>query len=148
MLQEKLPYKMYIGSEVPSKPSPNWTRFVCVSDTHNTVNSENFHLPDGDILLHAGDLTKNGALSQIESVVDWLKSLPHGRKIIIAGNHETCLDIPFYQHNWRRFHTQKQNSVKALEIIRNAACGIVYLEDESFTIPENGYNIYGSPYSP
>ena len=39
------------------------TRFVCISDTHNS----NVHLPDGDVLIHAGDLTNQGSHSEVRS---------------------------------------------------------------------------------
>lgn len=35
------------------------TRIVCVSDTHNSTVS----LPQGDVLIHAGDLTTQGSLA-------------------------------------------------------------------------------------
>src|SRR5258708_29118897 len=38
----------------PLKPAA-WTRFVCISDSHG----ETFPLPPGDVLIHAGDLTRN-----------------------------------------------------------------------------------------
>lgn len=38
----------------PSRPTePGWTRFICISDTHSRI----FPIPDGDILIHAEDLT-------------------------------------------------------------------------------------------
>lgn len=37
------------------------TRFVCVSDTHN----RNVGLPDGDVLIHAGDITNNGNYDEV-----------------------------------------------------------------------------------
>lgn len=37
------------------------TRFVCISDTHNYT----FKLPKGDVLIHAGDLTNQGSLSEV-----------------------------------------------------------------------------------
>ncbi|CAG8795955.1 2232_t:CDS:2, partial [Dentiscutata erythropus] len=55
----------------------DWTRFVCVSDTHNKVSLETYNVPEGDVLLHSGDLTEVGKLVQIEAAIDWIKSLPH-----------------------------------------------------------------------
>ena len=37
------------------------TRFVCISDTHNCT----VKLPKGDVLIHAGDLTNQGSLSEV-----------------------------------------------------------------------------------
>lgn len=39
------------------------TRFVCVSDTHNTT----VKLPKGDVLIHAGDLTNQGGFSEVRA---------------------------------------------------------------------------------
>ena len=33
-------------------------RFVCTSDTHNQTDGYNFQIPDGDVLLHAGDFSQ------------------------------------------------------------------------------------------
>jgi len=45
-------------------------------------------VPDGDVLLHAGDLTELGRLAEMERVMEWLCALPHPVKIIIGGNHD------------------------------------------------------------
>ncbi|RIB13944.1 Metallo-dependent phosphatase-like protein [Gigaspora rosea] len=148
MSQKNLPEHLYISSKIPDKPAPDWTRFVCVSDTHNKVSLKTYNVPEGDVLIHSGDLTEVGKLDQIKTAVDWIKSLPHKYKIVIAGNHDTTLDKPFYEESWNRFHHDKEDADEAINMVRNAGHGIVYLEDESFTIPENGYQIYGSPYTP
>ncbi|CAG8600774.1 1378_t:CDS:2 [Cetraspora pellucida] len=148
MSQQSLPNHVYISSKIQDKPAPDWTRFVCVSDTHNKVSLETYHVPEGDVLLHSGDLTEVGKLDQIKTAVNWIKSLPHKHKIVIAGNHDSTLDKPFYEEYWSKFHHYKENSDDAIDMIRNAGHGIVYLEDESFTIPESGYQVYGSPYTP
>jgi hypothetical protein len=61
---------------------------VCISDTH----TQTCNIPDGDILIHAGDMTNKGTVAEIQSHVDWLDSLPHAHKVAIAGNHDTYLD--------------------------------------------------------
>ena len=88
---------------LPSHPGTSWTRFVCISDTH----SRKFRVPQGDVLLHAGDLSSQGCLEHLETTLQWLKSLDHRVKMftfnfcyilyvdwnlnsprIIAGNHD------------------------------------------------------------
>ena len=54
-----------IKTKVPNdKPTPvdeNKVRFVCLSDTHGRVEDrEDFVVPAGDVLLHAGDFTMSG----------------------------------------------------------------------------------------
>lgn len=62
---------------------------ACISDTHTRKLSS---VPDGDILLHAGDLTNAGTVEEIQEAIDWLKTLPHKYKVVIAGNHDGWLD--------------------------------------------------------
>lgn len=113
------------------------TRFVCVSDNHDGYE---FELPDGDILLHAGDFTQNGTEEEIERFLNWLKSLKQYRlKIFIVGNHES-----------RRFVTKKRYKKFApvIEQIKSdqnlfVEHGIVYLEDKMFQDSVTGWKFYG-----
>ncbi|KAF2263800.1 Metallo-dependent phosphatase [Lojkania enalia] len=74
------------SSPTPSKPP---IRVVCISDTHNQIPDD---IPPGDILIHAGDLTNNGSVAEIQKQVDFLNSLPHKEIVVISGNHDTYLD--------------------------------------------------------
>jgi hypothetical protein len=76
---------------VPCKPPPSKPsiKIVCISDTHNNLPSP---IPDGDLLIHCGDLTNNGTLAEIQVELDWLAALPHKHKIVIAGNHDSYFD--------------------------------------------------------
>ena len=51
-------------------------RLVCIADTHNTHHAQP-HLPQGDILIHAGDLTQSGTDRELDDALAWLNSLPH-----------------------------------------------------------------------
>lgn len=44
------------------------------------------------MLIHAGDLTNNGTVSEIQAQLDWLDKLPHQFVIVIAGNHDSYFD--------------------------------------------------------
>jgi predicted phosphodiesterase len=70
----------------PAQPS---IRVVCISDTHTHI-AEN--VPEGEILIHAGDMTNAGSVAEIQKQVDWLASLPHKEVVVISGNHDTYLD--------------------------------------------------------
>ena len=64
----------------PTSPPPcpdSWTRFVCISDTH----SGTFPVPDGNVLLHGGDLTETGTEEEFNTTMEWLYSLPHPTKM-------------------------------------------------------------------
>lgn len=120
---------------IPAQSLTNPVSVVCVSDTHNAQPK----LPDGDILIHAGDLTQSGSLQELQKTVDWLRSQPHASKIVIAGNHDLILDANF---------PQKDTSASGEAIYWGE---IIYLQDSETTITcDNGrrLRIYGSPYSP
>lgn len=57
------------------------TRIVCISDTHNQTPK----LPQGDVLIHAGDMTKQGTRAELEKTVRWLEAADFEAKIVIAG---------------------------------------------------------------
>ena len=117
--------------------STSVTRFVCISDNHDNYD---FILPDGDILLHSGDFTRNGTESEIETFVNWLKSLTRYRlKIVTVGNHES-----------KRFYTRKRYKKQPFvidELKKDASLvskyGIVYLQDQAFQDPLTGWKFYG-----
>ena len=66
-------------------------RIVCISDTHGFESSLG-PLPDGDILIHAGDFWKDGrhadALIAHVQFDQWLAQQPHPIKIVVRGNHD------------------------------------------------------------
>jgi predicted phosphohydrolase len=62
-------------------------RLVLLSDTHEL--HREVEVPDGDILIHAGDFTMfSKSMSAIADFNTWLGELPHRHKILIYGNHE------------------------------------------------------------
>ncbi|KAF9558986.1 Metallo-dependent phosphatase [Agrocybe pediades] len=142
----------YTPWELPPKPSEDWTRFVCISDTH----TRSFEVPPGDVLLHAGDLTNTGTLADFQQTVDWLCGLPHPVKIIIAGNHDLPLHKSWYEHHYSRWHSfRKQDTGSILNVLKGAQAdhaGLVYLQDEDyeFQTKDGGriWSVYGSPWSP
>lgn len=99
-------------------------RIVALSDTHGY--HDEVDVPDGDILIFAGDMCGHSTIDSVEEFGYWMDTLPHEHKIYIAGNH----DWPFVNQKERA-----KNRVNA-----------IYLED-GFTII-NGIKIYGSPWTP
>ena len=62
------------------------TRFVCVSDTHNSSPEDgSFKLPKGDVLIHAGDLTKQGTFPELRATLDWIDKADFEVKLVVAG---------------------------------------------------------------
>ncbi|WPG99363.1 Hypothetical protein R9X50_00217700 [Acrodontium crateriforme] len=121
----------------PVLESPS-IRVVCISDTHDLKASE---IPDGDLLIHAGDLTNAGTPADIQAQIDWLDGLPHQHKVAIAGNHDTWLDPRSRQ---TLSVTEKKEKVDWK--------GIWYLQHSSATLSfHNGareLRLYGAPQIP
>jgi len=102
-------------------------RIVCLSDTHCQTNS--IDVPDGDVLIVAGDVCLSGRMHELQQFDEFLGQLPHKHKLFVAGNH----DIPF-----DCFTTEK-----AATLLKNATC---YLESSSIEI--EGVKLWGSPWQP
>lgn len=100
-------------------------RLVIISDTHGSLHK--IKIPDGDLLVHCGDLTGRGKLAEVERFNQGLGELPHRQKVVIAGNHD-----------WA-FQTDP-------EAARAAITNARYLQDELVEI--FGLRIYGSPWQP
>ncbi|KAG5980069.1 hypothetical protein E4U55_004431 [Claviceps digitariae] len=135
-------------------PAVHRTRIVCISDTHNCT----VKLPEGDVLIHAGDLTNQGSFSEISRAVKWLEEADFQAKIVIAGNHDITLDETFYSQHGHAFHNNSktpQSSEECLNLF-SASRSITYLNHESATIrldsakgaPLTQFTVFGSPYSP
>ena len=73
---------------------PFQIRMVCISDTHSAVEHVElpFKIPDGDILIHAGDFTNYGEVDKVKEFNAWLGTLPHTYKIVVAGNRDISFD--------------------------------------------------------
>ena len=100
-------------------------RLVAISDTHGL--HRQLTIPDGDILIHAGDMTGHGQVEQVADFNAWLGTLPHRYKIVIAGNHDFCFEA---------------EPVTTAALLTNC----IYLFDEATTLA--GLNFYGSPWQP
>jgi len=65
-------------------------KLVCISDTHG--DHEQVSLPDGDVLIHAGDITGHGTEKDFLDFLTWFNSQPHAHKLFVAGNHDRYLE--------------------------------------------------------
>ena len=98
-------------------------RIVAIADTH--LFTDDLVLPDGDVLVHAGDLCRRGNFGELERAAAWIAAQPHRHKVVIAGNHDWAF-------------VDEPDRARAL-----FAC---YLQDEAATI--DGVRFYGSPWQP
>ena len=62
-------------------------RIVSISDTHNR-HKQLPPLPAGNVLVHAGDFSTAGKVTELRSFLEWFSSHPHDQKILICGNHD------------------------------------------------------------
>src|SRR5262245_43903040 len=102
-------------------------RVVAIADTHG-LHARMPSVPDGDLLVHAGDLTGRGSLGELELAFQWLAGLPHRHKVVIAGNHDFALELA------------------AEEAEALVPEGVHYLLDAGVEI--DGLRIWGSPWQP
>lgn len=137
-------------------PELRKTRFVCLSDTHNACPADGaFKLPKADVLIHAGDLTRQGTFAELRRTLDWIDHADCEVKIVIAGNHDITLDPIFYKEHGLRFHNQSPQEPQACIDLFKKYPSITYLNHESSHIylkredgPRTSFKVFGSPYSP
>ncbi|KAM4056996.1 calcineurin-like phosphoesterase [Hirsutella rhossiliensis] len=106
-------------------------RVVCISDTHDHI----VDVPAGDILIHAGDLTIDGSAHSIQKQLDWLKSLSHQVKVVVAGNHDGFFDA----------NTHSDGQVRPRDVLDLA--GLLYLQGDLTVQEVKGRRlaIFGAP---
>lgn len=102
-------------------------KFVVIADSHGR--HHHLKIPNGDVLIHAGDFTYRGKKSEVEDFLEWFQQQMHTYKIFIAGNHE------FF------FEKEKPGIIEKI-----IPADIIYLNDSGVVI-EN-IHIWGSPITP
>ncbi|CDO68638.1 hypothetical protein BN946_scf184996.g69 [Trametes cinnabarina] len=147
-LRRAVVHASYDLTFLPKHPGEGWTRFVCISDTHSHL----FHVPPGDVLLHAGDLSRHGTLKDLEVTLNWMKGLPHPAKFFIAGNHD--YDEGGALREIKPKYLRTKDIAAARNLVRSHSlrkAGMFYLEHEhAMYTAKSGkvYTIYGSPAAP
>jgi Icc-related predicted phosphoesterase len=102
-------------------------KFVAISDTHCRHN--NIKLPNGDVLLHAGDITYCGKKSEVVDFLNWFSRQKFAFKVFIAGNHD--------------FYFENANPKELEEVVPK---NVIYLNDSGISI--DNFTIWGSPVTP
>jgi len=113
-------------------------RVGCISDTHGKHRDLRIPL-DIDVLIHSGDFTQNGKISELQDFVTWLNQQAVPCKIIVPGNHDTLLD-----RSLCRSAEDKNNQRRAMELLKSASDTTILL-NQSCTV--KGVNFFGSPTS-
>lgn len=100
-------------------------KIVCISDTHSL--HKKIKIPEGDLLIVAGDITNKGNLTDLSMFNQWLGKLKFKEKVCIAGNHDFCFE-------------------RDLSLAKSVLSNATYLHDSEVII--DGLKIYGSPWTP
>jgi Icc-related predicted phosphoesterase len=103
-------------------------KILFISDTHGQHRKLK-NLPQADLLIHSGDVSRRGEDHEIEDFIRWFSQLDFQYKIFIAGNHD------FY------FEDETVNRVQKM-LPQNT----YYLCDTGVTI--EGISFWGSPITP
>jgi predicted phosphohydrolase len=101
-------------------------RLVAVADTHNK--HAELAVPDGDLFVHAGDLTLHGSLEELMDALAWIGRLPHEHKVVVAGNHDRAF---------------QRDPVAARALLPP---GVTYLEGTGAKVA--GLRVWGGPWTP
>lgn len=123
-------------------------KLVLIADTHER--HLQLSVPDGDVLIHAGDMTMIGEPDKIRDFANWFRALPHKHKIFVAGNHDKLFEKalpaalkPFFPTSMN--HRDLNSDGVPYTFVASEE-GLYYLEDDSVTI--EGVKFYGSPWTP
>jgi len=103
-------------------------KIVALSDPHGQYRK--VIVPDGDILIIAGDFLKYGSRKEIPDFCEWIHTFKHTWKIVIAGNHDWAF----------------QKTPTEARYMLAGPSKLVYLEDREVVI--DGVKFYGSPWQP
>ncbi|HEY1024467.1 MAG TPA: metallophosphatase domain-containing protein [Sphingobacteriaceae bacterium] len=109
-------------------PFTHAMNILTLSDTHGKHRLLK-NLPPADMIIHAGDISKDGSERSTADFLNWFSALDYRHKIFIAGNHD------FF------FEEETDNYIKKV-----VPDNIIYLNDSGVTI--DGINIWGSPVTP
>jgi Icc-related predicted phosphoesterase len=131
------------------------TKIVHISDTHSRHSEFLPIIPNGDILVHSGDIMKRQKEELHEEILSdfnrFLGTLPHKHKIFVGGNNEYCLRLPKNNPNvqleegYSNVIVEEEYKHYPKAYIKNKLTSCIYLQDEGITI--EGIRFYGSPWT-
>ncbi|CAK7270843.1 hypothetical protein SEPCBS119000_004293 [Sporothrix epigloea] len=110
-------------------------RVVCISDTHDCVVPD---VPDGDLLIHAGDLTDHGTPADLQRQIDWLASLSHAHKVVVCGNHDSWFDAGARVAKGMAVDAAGPRFAGNMYYLEHSACRIEFANGRALTV-------YGAP---
>lgn len=106
-------------------------------------------LPEADVVLHCGDLTKSSMPQEYANTFAMLRAIAAPLKLVIAGNHDMALDARFWRDEARGDDEWPSAARKIIEEAR--VDGVQYLTEGTHTFTlDNGarLRVYASQYTP
>jgi predicted phosphohydrolase len=100
------------------------TRLILISDLHDRPTQ----VPQGDILVLAGDVFCGDDLASLRNDLDWIKGLGFKHTLLVLGNHDLVL-----------MHLLKAKQATAHDLLKSA--GVELLQDRETVI--DGLRFYG-----
>lgn len=111
-------------------------KITFISDTHTKHKQITPHLPGGDLLIHAGDISSMGYKHEIQEFLEWFNGLDnYTHKIFVAGNHDWGF----------------QDNPKMCQELLDFYSSVTYLQDTSELFGydyQSAVRVYGSPWQP
>ncbi|UNI24049.1 hypothetical protein JDV02_009828 [Purpureocillium takamizusanense] len=129
-------------------------------------------LPEADVAIHCGDLTRRSTVAEFAATFSFLSALRAPLKLVIAGNHDLALDAEHWfagldedeEEDEEQDEDHKEWQARALQECRDdyravrdivshaEAHGVRYLAGEgthAFALPNGArLSLYASPYTP
>jgi predicted MPP superfamily phosphohydrolase len=143
------------------------TRLFLISDTHSSANGGHCSktwsfrqpFPKADVVIHTGDLTNVGRISEHKAALGLLASMPAELKLVIAGNHDLSLDKEYYllaespvvamATDYNKDNPDVAERIWTGEEAKTA--GVTYLTEgiHNFTLSNGAeFTVYASPWQP
>lgn len=128
-------------------------RCLILSDTHDNAFPDTASLPAVDVLIHCGDLTMIGGLSNYRRALDSLAACSAEIKLVIPGNHDVSLDTKWWEENLDsdddKDELSQAYSLFALE--KYTSSGICFLDEGLNDVSLHDgrkFRVYTSQYTP
>jgi Icc-related predicted phosphoesterase len=102
---------------------------VLLSDTHGMHHRMEHPVPDGDVLIHAGDICGRGTAGEVHHFAAWLAGLSHPHKLVTAGNHDGPVE---------------EDPAGFREVFATHGARLLINE----TVEIEGWRFFGSPWTP
>ena len=105
-------------------------RIVATSDTHFPFSADRF--PEGDVLIHAGDLMYTGLPQEFNPLLDSFANLSYKHKYYVPGNHD--------------YHLERYEGLARAELRKVRVKTVGTHPDFAITKLPNGMKMLGVPY--